>query len=158
MSNWTHVAAVFRVDSLTDDELDADKVFGKECVLRSSSDEDFKSFCDEWSRMVDNKSEYLPYGSEGSLRISVWTNPDSAMVARHVVTVWGDLRDKDDDSIEEIGEWFRNCCRKAWMRQAVCTVRNDYPGREETFTYKNGEFDEELKEKEKEEASDAKPE
>ena len=114
MSVWTHVAAIFRVDSLrfANEDFDFGKVFGKECLWRSDSK--------TWDDQRANPDSYLPTGSEGSLRISVWDNPDKHHLAAYTVSVFGDLRDYDD--VDALGKWFRKTCRKTWIRQAVCHV------------------------------------
>ena len=137
MSNWTHVAAVFRVDDIeANPQATLDEVFKRECIWEGEFPR--KVFADQRKHPED----YLPMGSEGSLHKSIWVNPDKSAMARYVVTIWGDLR--DHDSIDEIGEWFTRCCKKLkWTcRQAVCTVRNEYLG-EKVFTYEFGQYDQE---------------
>lgn len=144
MSNWTHVACVFRVDDIPflnkKQRPNMDKVFGKECVLRTTDKEDLDAFCKEFRKASKNPDKYLPMGSEGSLHKSIWTNPDPGAAAHYTVTVWGDLR--DHESVEEIETWFRGCCDKLknWLRQACCTIVNDLNG-EKNIIYR---LDEEL--------------
>ena len=80
MSNWTHVAAVFRVDDLATlskkTRSNPDKVFGKECLLIGTDDESIKAFSKEYRNAMKYPEKYLPMGSEGSLHKSVWENPD----------------------------------------------------------------------------------
>lgn len=148
MSNWTHVAAVFRINDIVfatpEVRPNLDAVFGKECVLKTTSDEDLKVFCDEWKEMANNPEAYLPTGSEGSLHKSVWINPDSGATARYVVTIWGDLRDHDD--VGGLEKWFKNCCGKlkGWLRQACITIDNDEKGLSKTIAYR---FDEPIEDK-----------
>lgn len=134
MSNWTHVAAVFRIDDLafTDNRPDLDKVFGKECIWG----DDFSAFCREHDKQREHPEDYLPMGSEGSLHKSVWENPDDSAAAHWTVTVWGDLR--DHENAEEIETWFRGCCNqlKFWLRQAVLTVTNDVNGARPPIAYR----------------------
>ncbi len=126
MSNWTHVAAVFRVDYLgfISEKPDMDKIFGKECLFdapRSIRDDAF-----------DNPDDYLPMGSEGTLQKSVWENPDKSCIAAYTVSVFGDLR--DHESVDDIGEWFKRICSKdVMLKQAVCTASNELNG-SKTFT------------------------
>lgn len=127
MSNWTHVAAVFRVDDMslfTGKSVDFDKVFGKECIWL----DDLHSFCKEHKKAEEHPEKYLPMGSEGSLHKNVWINPDQSSIAHFVVTVWGDLR--DHDSLDDIEKWFRGCCDKlkGCIRQATCLVSNELNG------------------------------
>ena len=145
MSNWTHVACVFRVDDCSllrkKDRPNLDKVFGKECVLKGTDDDSLAEFSKEWKKLVKNPEKYLPTGSEGTLQKSIWENPDPSAVARYTVTVWGDLRDHENP--EEIETWFRGCCDKLkdWLRQACCTAVNDLNG-ERNVIYR---LDEEVK-------------
>lgn len=126
MSNWTHVAAIFRVDSLRLDghKLDFDKIFGKELSYNDAREMFFEA--------EDHPEEFLPYGSEGSLKMSVWESPDRSYIAAYTVSVFGDLR--DHDSIEEIINWFDEKCKGISIRQAVITVYNEYYGAK-TKTY-----------------------
>lgn len=116
MSQWTHVNASFRLDSfgrIEDKELI--NVFG-ESVDYSHMDE--IEYDENWE--VKDKEKYLPMGSEGSLKMNIWHNPNTSCMASTTVTVFGDLRDYG--SFEEIEEWFNRCCDKVFLRQAVCQV------------------------------------
>jgi hypothetical protein len=125
MSNWTHVAGVMRVDYyiMGDDELDFDKLLGKEC-------HDYDTFVDAYK----HPELYLPMGSEGSLRKSVWINPNDSYLARYTVSIFGDLR--DHDSADEIIEWFKNKCKSldGKVRQATITAYNERNGMK-SYTY-----------------------
>ena len=138
MSNWTHVAGVIRIDYFKWDEdtpeLDFDELLGKECLWSS----DYEVYEDR-----DKHPElYLPMGSEGSLRKSVWIDPDRASAARYTVSIFGDLR--DHNSCDEIIEWFKNKCEfidsddeklcGGCIRQAVITVDNECNGTK-SYTY-----------------------
>ena len=131
MSNWTHVAGVVRIDHVLalQGRLDIDKIFGKECVLSDVSDD--KAW-DEWSDIMDdareNPNEYLPRGSEGSLRKVVWENPDKECAVGYTVTIFGDLRDHDNP--QEIVDWFKNKIKNPSIiiRQATITVYNENNG------------------------------
>lgn len=120
MSNWTHVAGIIRVDCFRgwSAEPDFNKIFGKEIRFRSSFE--------EWDDYHEHPDAYLPAGSEGSLTINVWTNPDESHVAAYVVSIFGDLR--DHDSPDEIIEWFKDKCSKLNVRNACITAKNLYYG------------------------------
>ena len=121
MSNWTHVAAVVRVDSLRlFEETDFEKIFGRELRFESPSE--------LWDEADKHPENFLPLGSEGSLRMSVWINPNESHCAAYVVTIWGDLRDHDDP--DEIVKWLQNKITEhnLWIRQAVITVNNEWNG------------------------------
>lgn len=88
MSRWTHVAAIFRVDSIgqiSDDEII--EKFGREVDWEEMADCDYDD-SDEWVQQ-----EFLPMGSEGSLKMSIWHNPVKNEMASTTVSVFGDLRD-----------------------------------------------------------------
>ena len=114
MSVWTHVAAIFRVDSIRGlfPPPKFDEVFGKECL--------FESGAEVWNDVDKHPENYLPMGSEGSLQKSVWVNPESCHLAAYTVSVFGDLRDYDD--VQAIVEWFKDKCAKVRIRQACITV------------------------------------
>ena len=102
MSNWTHVAAVVRVDDiripeLSDGDVDFVSVFGKECRFDSPEE--------VWDNLHDHPDQYLPRGSEGTLHMEVWTNPDLSHCDAYTVTIFGDLR--DHDSAQEVISWFK---------------------------------------------------
>ena len=117
MSNWTHVAAIFRIDSFCHN-LNFTEIFGKELNWNDSMD--------KWIEAEEHPERFLPLGSEGSLNMSVWENPNSSCLAAYTVSVFGDLR--DHDSIDEIINWFNEKCKGIWIRQAVITVENEIYG------------------------------
>ena len=128
MSNWTHVAAIFRVDSLRLDncKLNFTNIFGKELNYNDANE--------VWSEAEKYPDRFLPCGTEGSLEMSVWENPDPCCVAAYTVSVFGDLR--DHDSVEEIINWFDEKCKMLSIRQAVITVDNEWYGTQtKRYTY-----------------------
>ena len=129
MSNWTHVAGVIRVDGLRclDDVLgepNFDEIIGKECLWDSPTE--------VWHDADDNPDKYLPMGSEGSLQKSIWINPDKQSMDSYTISIFGDLR--DHDNVKEIIDWFKEKCKKLWVRNAVITVENEWYGTE-TWTW-----------------------
>ena len=124
MSNWTHVAAIFRIDSLPHEGKDFTKIFGKEL--------DYYDSTEKWNEASDHPEHFLPLGSECSLQMSIWENPDKSCMNAFTISVFGDLR--DHDSIEEIIKWFDEKCSMLWIRQAVITVENEWNGTQ-TKTY-----------------------
>lgn len=116
MSQWTHVAAVFRLnsfDKISDEDIK--KVFGKEVNF-------YQLF--NYDEADDTKT--LPMGSESTLKMSIWHNPDSSYMASTTVSVFGDLRDYGGSDIEKLKEWFNECCSKFMVRQAIMQVIDDY--------------------------------
>ena len=127
MSNWTHVAAIFRIDDLrfAGEEMDFTKLFGKEL--------NFEGDRWVWDEAEMYPESFLPCGSEGSLKMSVWTNPNDHSLAAYTVSIFGDLR--DHNSVDEIINWFDEKCKAIKMlRQAVITVDNECFGMK-TKTY-----------------------
>lgn len=116
MSQWTHVNANFRLNSLGEiDDKTLINIFGKSVDFynmdKIERDENWK---------VKDKDKYLPMGSEGSLEMSIWHNPDTSCMASTTVSIFGDLRDYG--SFNEIKKWFNRCCDALWIRQAFCQV------------------------------------
>lgn len=133
MSNWTHVAGIVRIDMFRSGYIPVEKfvdfaveTFGKE--IRYGSPDEL------WDEAYKHPERFLPLGSEGSLSLSVWVNPNVNSVAALTVSVFGDLRDHDDP--DEIIEWFKNKCNDEDLiiRNAVITVHNEYNG-DRTWTY-----------------------
>lgn len=129
MSNWTHVAAIFRVDSLED--INFEDIFGKELHYTDEPD--------VWDEAREHPEKFLPLGSEGSLEMSVWRNPEDHYTARYTVSVFGDLR--DHDRVDEIIKWFDDKCKQLWIRQAVITVENEWWNETKTKTYEHEEME-----------------
>ena len=70
MSQWTHVNACFRLNSLG--EIDDEKlinVFGKSVDYYHMSEIEYD---ENWE--IKDKNKYLPIGSEGTLKMSIWHN------------------------------------------------------------------------------------
>ena len=123
MSNWTHVAGIIRVNAFRfDDDItkDFDELIGKECLWDSPTE--------VWDDADGNPDKYLPMGSEGSLQKSIWINPDKDCMDSYTISIFGDLR--DHDNVKEIIDWFKEKCKKLWVRNAVITVENEYYGTE----------------------------
>lgn len=122
MSQWTHVNASFRLDSIS--RIDDEKIiniFGKAVDYNHMYEIEYD---ENWE--VKNKEKYLPMGSEGTLEMSIWRNPDESCVASTTVSVFGDLRDYE--SFDEIEKWFNRCCDAFSVRQAFCQVNVEFCG------------------------------
>lgn len=100
MAKWTHVAAIVRIDSfrLGKSEPDWRDYFGGEAS--------FNEMNVLWSQLQEHPEEYLPYGTEGTLKSSLWINPDTTHVAAYTLSIFGDLR-YAKMSPEQIIEWFK---------------------------------------------------
>lgn len=124
MSNWTHVAGIVRIDSI--------RLFDRETTMEARFREyfgkqlDFYDSDEKWQDARNNPQDYLPMGSEGSLKMSVWVNPREDDLAAYTVSIFGDLRDHDDSF--SIVEWFKEKCNGVWVRDAVIVVRNEING------------------------------
>lgn len=125
MSNWTHVAAIARIDhakfllkDFQDSELDFTHIFGKELNWNAS--------IEDWIYAEEHKDEYLPLGSEGTLQMSVWCNPEEYSLARYTVSIFGDLR--DHESATEIIDWFKTKLKNLNVREASIIVENEVYG------------------------------
>ena len=123
MSNLQHIAAIIRVDSI--EECDFTHVFGRELH--------YDSTLFEWDNARLHPEQYLPYGSDGSLTMSVWHNPDHNSIAAYTISIFGDLRDPDKTP-RDILKWFKSKCDKLWIRNAVITVQDEVFGTE-TYCY-----------------------
>ena len=113
MSVWTHVAAIVRVDSLSED-YDFHQIFGRELEYEDSFE--------KWKEYDEHPELFLPAGSEGSLTMSVWKNPNRSHIARYTVSIFGDLRDYAD--IYGIVEWFRKKVKELPARNACIVAEN----------------------------------
>lgn len=120
MSMWTHVCGSFRVDCMIglEPEPNFEALFGKTCL--------FNSPMTLWNELDENPDAFMPCGSEGTLQMSVWKNPDRHSTAAYTVDVFGDLRDYNDPA--EIMRYFCTVCKRLArysIRQAVMTANNE---------------------------------
>mgnify|MGYP006988826530 CR=1 FL=1 len=119
MSYWVHVTCIVKSPV----EINMEEIFGKELPLIDSAEypsynlyEDKEKYHDEfnrimehdgkaWKEYMEHPDDYLPVGSEGSLKHAQLDksafNPDS----RYVYAIQGGLRDRFDDY--EYVRWFR---------------------------------------------------
>ena len=118
MSRWTHVAAIFRLDSMgTIDDEKIREIFGKEIKY----DEIYEYYESDSDKLIKT----LPMGSEGTLIMSIWHNPNKNSLASTTVSVFGDLRDYGGDDVEEIKKWFIDCCKQCLTRQAIIQIDDE---------------------------------
>jgi hypothetical protein len=114
MSIWSHVNASFRVDYIQYDkpiwnENELDKI-RKSCmnyenfskIILERGFGKVVTFEDLWNHNIsrsyisEHPDEFLPMGSEGSLNMSIWINPNTSSMANYTVNIFGDLRDHTD--------------------------------------------------------------
>lgn len=120
MSNWTHVNGIFRIDCIRclQEDPDFKEIFGKQCLFDDPNE--------LWNEKNEHPERFLPSGSEGTCRISIWVNPNVNDMAAFTVSIFGDLR--DHDSTDDVMEYFKQTCQKLKsfvIRQAVMTAYNE---------------------------------
>lgn len=106
MSWWTRVSGIVSVYNLGHD-LNFEDIFGKECNY--SLEEwmhDPEKVDAAFEDYREHPEKYLPMGSEGSLHMSVWENPDLEDANAYVVSIFGNLRDWQYP--EAIITWFQS--------------------------------------------------
>ena len=112
MSYWTHVNCIIRVDEVYGYKADAGMLrdLFKTCIY-DSSEKEFAE-CN------------VPCGSEGSLQVSIWTNPSEYGVDRYTVSIFGDLRDYEETRHQEIVEWLNHMIqdKELMIRDGVLTI------------------------------------
>lgn len=126
MSNWSHVAAIIRIDDM---QFFNQEVPNFEEIMGKTMDyEDLPCYDYEY-----REEDFLPMGSEGSLKMTVWVNPDKSHISSYTISIFGDLR--DHDSTSKIIDWFKGKCKLIdekfmGIRNACITVRNEWYGTE----------------------------
>lgn len=122
MSQWAHVAAIVRVDAFRENEDECynfEEIFGKELKYEDPKE--------KWDYAYSHLDKFLPFGSEGSLTMTVWTNPELNELAAYTVSIFGDLRDYDYDDLNSIIYWFKDKCSTIkFCRNACIVVTNGY--------------------------------
>ena len=104
MSTWTHVNSAIRFDSL--------RMIQKKPDLGISVS--FEDSGDAWDRCN------IPCGSEGSLTIDMWESPDESSMAAYNASIFGDLRDYDDD--DEIISYFNRITEGQMVRAGFFSI------------------------------------
>lgn len=79
----------------------------------------------------------IPQGSEGPLKLSLWQSGRASQMARYSLTVFGDLRDYDDE--EEIIQYFYDLIKDKLIRSAFFTFNVE--GRSPRHFVWDGELD-----------------
>lgn len=119
MSQWLQVAAIARIDDFRENSVSVEeatemfeKIFGKECSWEHGDFED----------AFNHPENYLPMGSEGSLTMSVWVDPDISSLAAYTVSIFGSLRDRNSEDADEIIDWFKNKVSSVLTRNAIIDI------------------------------------
>lgn len=106
MSQWTHINAVIRFDSLRAVGLPGLPNLGNTCTYESDRK--------DWDDCN------VPMGSEGSMQYQVWDNPHTGSLAAYTAMFWGDLRDYEDD--KEILEYFARITKGQMIRSGLLEI------------------------------------
>lgn len=160
MSTWMRVLATFRCYPLSPEsgmrpEKWVERTFGKECVFpvqpcggwgdarnKDAFDAAMDEYRKRWSEYVVHNDLFLPMGSEGSCEVRYFVM-DPISDPAYLVTVWGDLRDRDASDFGSVRAWFDRCVSRCNVIDAVCHVRG-WPDKSETFEcHDKSEYDEE---------------
>ena len=125
MSQWLQVAAIARIDDFRFEPVSVEeatkrfeKVFGKECSWETGDFDD----------AFEHPERYLPMGSEGSLKMSVYVNPHVSSMDSYTVSIFGSLRDVDIKDAENIIDWFKDKISSLPTRNAVIDVGVGFVG------------------------------
>ena len=111
MSQWTHVNCSIRIDGLAG--LMPVPDLGK--TVGFGHDERAWAECD------------VPCGSEGSLQTSLSTSDDPHALARYVATIWGDLRDYDNEDL--IIKYLDRITKGQMVRSGIAVIDVERIGR-----------------------------
>ena len=99
MPSCIHVAAMFRLDSMTsvkDFDLYARYLFGLDRKYDDIAEDGRCAF------------KRLPYSTNGSLRMETWKDDNECVLCKYTVAIFGTLEDKSD--CREIITWFKRTC------------------------------------------------
>ena len=111
MSQWTHVNASIRFDSILGQGIITEKELGKMCKWEDK----------DTSHWEDSK---LPCGSEGSIEYEIVQTGGENSMAAQVVVFAGDLRDYDDD--KEILNYFKSITENKMIRSGILEIDVEY--------------------------------
>lgn len=132
MSCWAHISAIIRIDAFRFTEYQT-KIIRKEIREMLGKECDYEADDDVWDDAAKHPEKYLPMGSEGSLQMKIYTNPDISELTAYTVVIWGDLRDAgytEQDLKMEYIEWFKKKLfeinKKYSIRQATITATNGF--------------------------------
>ncbi len=123
MSQWTHVNSSIRFDGTIHHDSFKPEL-GKPYL--PYDDGDFES--------LDEPDGFIPTGSEGSLKFTVWETKSKSSSAGCTVNIFGDLRSYSN--IEEILEYFKKITTGKMIRSGILEI--DVEGNEAIcFRYVN---------------------
>lgn len=119
MSVWTHVAGIIRLDSLG------------AVILRGSPEEINRRVKEAivktlgQTSSLDSPSDQpctVPTGSEGSLQYEVSHTGGEHELAWGHVSIWGDLRDFEEEDVVELKAWWERILTKLQPNPAMKTM------------------------------------
>lgn len=90
--------------------------------------EDYKKLLGNTCSFEDDEEKWedcnVPFGSEGSIQFSFWSNPNLSHLAAFTVAIFGDLRDFGQADVPEIKEWFEKVTKaeSAMVRSAILEI------------------------------------
>jgi len=126
MSQWTHICGIVRLDAI--EGIFFTRQAGVEAIIREAFGNTF-SYNDPPEKW---ESCNVPEGSEGSIQYMITRTTDGNSLSWGYVSIWGDLRDRGKDSIEqEILAWLNRAFvvlnkRGISVRQATIEVQEEY--------------------------------
>ena len=112
MSTWTHICGMIRVDSF--------RIFNN---ITNDLHNLFKTCSFDGPREEWNKCT-VPCGSEGSLKVTIWENPDKESLASHTISIFGDLRDYGKSRKKEFVAWWKHVLKECENEKKGCWIRN----------------------------------
>lgn len=111
MSQWTHVNASIRIDSIRMIGMTEPKPGNREL----------------WSEDKETKYDFdLPGGSEGTLDYHLWVNPSNSAMAAYTLNIFGDLRSFGKEDVPEILEYLNNVIENQMIRSGIVEINIEY--------------------------------
>ncbi len=108
MSQWTHVNASIRFDSIMGMGLPSKEELGVICRWEDEN----------WADSV------LPKGSEGSIEYTIVKTGSKNSIANTVIVFTGDLRDYED--LDEILTYFKTLTKGKFIRSGILEISVEY--------------------------------
>jgi len=118
MSQWTHVAGAVRIDCWNfepgwekkqkKEKERIEKMFGIPCKFSTVQGESDEELIERWGK--EYRLCNVPCGEEGSVLWEFTRTGSSSDISRGIVSIWGDLRDYDNE--DEIIKWFKSVIKK----------------------------------------------
>lgn len=121
MSQWTHINGSIRIDDYVPGERREE--FRKYIEKLLGKQYDFEDLL----ALEDRDPEtILPLGSEGSIKYTIWENPNDCHVNYMTVNIFGDLRNFGLPEIPGVIKWFKNILMNIDFRSAILEIDVEY--------------------------------